>query len=105
MEQGDTRDADRMADRHIAAENAVRQAATAVEATGQLVKIETEIVDEPPVSSLIRASASAAMLCLGAVGLRHFQPGRVGSTTAALTLRGDACSDCSRSRSLPSTAG
>jgi len=88
MEQGGTRDADRTAHKHTAAENAVRQAATAVEATGQPVKIETEIVDGPPVSSLIRASASAAMLCLGAVGLRHFQPGRVGSTTAALALWG-----------------
>ena len=88
MERGNTRDADRMADRHIAAENAVRQAATAVEATGQPVKIETKIVVGPPVSSLIRASASPAMLCLGAVGLRHFQPGRVGSTAAALALWG-----------------
>lgn len=88
MERGGIRDVDRMAHKHIAAENAVRRAATAVETTGQRVKIETEIVDGPPISSLIRASASAAMLCLGAVGLRHFQPGRVGSTTAALALWG-----------------
>ncbi len=71
-----------------AAENALRQALTAVEAGGQPVKIETEIAHGPPVSSLIRASASAAMVCVGAVGLRHFQPGQVGSTAAALAISG-----------------
>jgi nucleotide-binding universal stress UspA family protein len=88
VEQGGTRDADRMADDHTAAENAVRQAVTAVEATGQPVKIETEIANGSPVSALIRASASAAMVCVGAVGLRHFQPGRVGSTATALAFLG-----------------
>src|ERR1700761_844628 len=88
MEQVGTRDPDRMAQIHTASEIAVRQAATAVEATGQPLKIETEIVDGSPASSLIHASASAAMVCVGAVGLRHFQPGRVGSTAAALALSG-----------------
>jgi len=40
-------------------------------------KIETEIADGPAVRSLIRASASAAMVCVGAVGLRHFHAGQV----------------------------
>jgi len=66
------------------AEIAVRQAATAIDATGKPVKVETEVVLGPPVRSLIRASASAAMVCVGAVGLRHFHPDRVGSTAAAL---------------------
>ncbi|MFZ0717419.1 universal stress protein [Mycobacterium sp.] len=88
VEQGGTRDAGRMAHDHTAAENALRQAVTAVEATGQPVKIETEIASGSPVSALIRASASAAMVCVGAVGLRHFQPGRVGSTATALAFLG-----------------
>jgi nucleotide-binding universal stress UspA family protein len=88
IEQGDIRQADGMAHKLSAAENALRQAFTAVEATGKPVKIETEIADGPPVRSLIRASASAAMVCVGAVGLRHFQPGRVGSTAAALAISG-----------------
>ncbi|OBH92325.1 universal stress protein [Mycobacterium sp. E2733] len=67
-------------------EMAVRQAATAIQAAGKPVEVETEIVHGPAVGSLIRASASAAMVCVGAVGLRHFQPGRVGSTAAALAI-------------------
>jgi len=68
------------------AETAVRHAVTAIEATGKPVKIETEVSHGPAIGSLIRASASAAMVCLGAVGIRHFRPGRVGSTAAALAL-------------------
>jgi nucleotide-binding universal stress UspA family protein len=88
MEQGDTLGADsEAAARKLAtAETAVRRAVTAVEATGQPVKIATEIAKGPPIRSLIGASASAAMVCVGAVGLRHFRPGRVGSTAAALAI-------------------
>jgi nucleotide-binding universal stress UspA family protein len=66
------------------AENAVRYAFTAVEAAGKPVKIEVEITQERAITSLIRASASAAMVCIGAVGAYHFQPGRVGSTAAVV---------------------
>ncbi len=66
------------------AENAVRQAATAIEAAGTPVKVETRVTAGPAARSLTRASASAALVCVGAVGLRHFQPGRVGSTAAAV---------------------
>ncbi|MGO8769663.1 MAG: universal stress protein [Mycobacterium sp.] len=68
------------------AETALRQARTAIEATGKPVKIESEVANGPAVASLIRASASAAMVCVGAVGLRHFRSGRVGSTAAALAV-------------------
>ncbi|HTQ20939.1 universal stress protein, partial [Mycobacterium sp.] len=74
-----------MAARKLAiAENAVRYAFTAVEAAGTPVKIEVEITQERPITALIRASTSAAMVCVGAVGVHHFRPGRVGSTAAAL---------------------
>ncbi|GBG39179.1 universal stress protein [Mycobacterium montefiorense] len=66
------------------AESALRRAQSAIEETNRQVKIETEIVNQPPTKSLIRASASAAMVCVGAVGLQHFQAGRTGSTIAAL---------------------
>lgn len=69
-----------------AAETAIRHACTAIEAVGQPVKVETEIDEGPAIESLIRASRSAAMVCVGAVGLRHFQPERVGSTAAALAV-------------------
>ena len=56
----------------------------AVEATDKPVKIEAEITKGPPVATLVRASRSAAMVCVGAVGSDHFQPDRVGSTAAAV---------------------
>ena len=68
------------------AENAVRYAFMAVEAADKPVKIEVEITQERAIASLIRASTSAAMVCVGAVGAHHFQPGRVGSTAAALAV-------------------
>ena len=71
-------------DKPAAAEMVVRHALRAIEAVGRPVKIETEVTHGPAIGSLISASASAAMVCVGAVGLRHFQPGRVGSTAAAL---------------------
>jgi nucleotide-binding universal stress UspA family protein len=66
------------------AENAVRYASTAIEATSKRVKIEMEITQERPITALIRVSTSAAVVCVGAVGVHHFQPGRVGSTAAAI---------------------
>ncbi len=77
MEPGDTRQA---------AETALAQARTAVLACGTPVRLETEVSPEPAVASLIGASSAAAMICVGAVGLRHFRPGRVGSTAAALAV-------------------
>src|ERR1700757_1900992 len=61
-----------------------RCAFSAVEATDKPVKIEVEIIRGHPVGALMRASRSAAMVCVGAVGYRHFQPGQVGSTAAAV---------------------
>jgi nucleotide-binding universal stress UspA family protein len=88
IEQGGPQEAEpeAVARKRAIAETAVRHAVTAIEATGQPVKTETEIAEGPPIRSLIGASASAAMVCVGAVGLRHFRPGRVGSTAAALAI-------------------
>jgi nucleotide-binding universal stress UspA family protein len=88
IEEGITPEARReAAARKLAsAEIAVHRVVMAIEATGQPVKIETEIVQGPPIGSLIGASASAAMLCVGAVGLLHFRPARVGSIAGAVAL-------------------
>ncbi len=67
-----------------AGETATREVVAAIEATGKPVKIEVEIDQDRPVKALIRASRPAAMVCVGAVGFHHFEPGRVGSTAAAL---------------------
>ena len=66
------------------AEAAVRHASMAVESTEKPVKIEVKIVQGPPVRTLLDASRSAAVICVGAVGLAHSAPGGVGSTAAPL---------------------
>ena len=77
------RDPDSAAHRLAAADSAVRYAFMAIEASLAPVKIEAEIVQEDPVTALTRASHSAALMCVGAVGLRPCHA-RVGSTAAAL---------------------
>ena len=67
-----------------AAERAVNRAVAAIEAEGASPKMDTRVVAGPAAQTLIGASASADLLCVGAVGLRHFQPGRLGSTAAAV---------------------
>ena len=66
------------------AETAVRYAVTAIESADKPVKIEVEISQQSAIDTLVRASRSAVMVCVGAVGVEHFQPGRVGSTAAAV---------------------
>jgi nucleotide-binding universal stress UspA family protein len=67
-----------------AAELAIRYAVTAVESTEQLVKFEAEIIPGPPIRTLVDASRSATMLCVGEVGITLRAAGRVGSTAASL---------------------
>jgi len=66
------------------AEVAVRSAAAAVTATGRGVRIETEVIAGAAVPALLEAATTAAMVCVGAVGLTHFDRNRVGSTAGAL---------------------
>ncbi|WP_232011024.1 universal stress protein [Mycobacterium shigaense] len=86
QENGHEVEPDAMASKLTAAQTAIQRAVTAIEAKNQLVKIETEIAQGPPVGSLIRASAAASLVCVGALGLRHFEPGRTGSTAGALAV-------------------
>ena len=86
----------------VEAQVAVRSAAAAVEATGRPVDLDTHVLDGEPTPILLEHSGTAAMVCVGAVGRRHFDRNRVGSTTGALVaaahcpiavVRGDARSD------------
>ncbi len=77
-------DQEQAAKRLAAAETAARHVAMAVDASDKTVKIEVEIDQDRPVAVLLKASRSAAMVCIGAVGLHHYQPGRLGSTAAAV---------------------
>jgi len=65
-------------------ETALRICSAAVEATGRPVKVETELSRGNPVTTLIVESRSAAMLCIGSVGIGHFARTLLGSTAAEL---------------------
>ena len=67
-----------------AAERAIHQAFTAIESTDKPVKREADIVHCLPITALMEASRSAAMLCVGSTGLKHAVKGRTGSTASAL---------------------
>lgn len=80
----DVADSQEIARRLATAEVAVRYAVTAVESTETPVKMEVEILQGAVVPTLLEASRSAALLCVGARGLRHATEGRIGSTAATL---------------------
>ncbi len=64
----------------------IREAIVAVESTDAPVKIEVEILRGRPAQVLLEASSSAAMICVGAVGLHHAPGTGLGSTAAALAV-------------------
>jgi nucleotide-binding universal stress UspA family protein len=82
--EGEDLDPDGTAHKLAIAERAVRRVITAVETTDKPVKLEADITRGRATGTLIRASREAAMVCIGAVGSNHFQPGRIGSTAAAV---------------------
>jgi len=62
---------------------ALYDAQRSVEATGEPVKVETEILSGRPLAKLAEASRSAAMVCVGSIGTEHALHG-TGSVAAAL---------------------
>lgn len=66
------------------AELAIRQAYTAVEATGQPVEIELEVVQDRPIAALVAASENTPLLCVGASGLTRAGRGGIGSVAGAV---------------------
>jgi nucleotide-binding universal stress UspA family protein len=67
-----------------AAKDAIRDAFAAIESTRKPVKMEAEIVHDPPIAALLAESRSAGMVCVGSTGLKHALHGRIGSTASAL---------------------
>ena len=84
-----------------AAQHAINDAVTAIESMGKPVKVEADIVHSHPAAALLEASRSAAMICVGATGVKHATQGRIGSTAAALA----AASHCPVAVVPTSTAG
>lgn len=68
---------------------ALTDAHRAVEAVGEQVKVETEILWGRTVSKLLEASRSALMLCVGQIGLNHACHG--GPAVAASLVRSAVC--------------
>lgn len=68
---------------------ALTDAHRAVDAVGEPVKIETEILRGRTVSKLLEASRSAVMLCIGRIGLNHACHG--GPAVAASLVRSAVC--------------
>jgi nucleotide-binding universal stress UspA family protein len=66
------------------AEWSLRAATAAVEATGKPVKIETDILWGSPDTALINESRTAAMICVGSVGIGAIAKELWGSTAARL---------------------
>lgn len=69
------------------AECAVRHAVMAIESTNRPVKIEVEIMQGEPVKVLLTASRSAALLCVGTLGVNHATGKRLGSAATGLLAR------------------
>jgi nucleotide-binding universal stress UspA family protein len=66
------------------AEQSIHHALDAIESTGRSVKLEAEIVRGQPTANLLESARAAAMICIGAIGLRHFDQNGIGSTARAL---------------------
>jgi nucleotide-binding universal stress UspA family protein len=65
-------------------QTALRAACAAIHATGEHVKIETDLVHGSPASALINESLDAAMICIGSVGIGEIARRLIGSTADAV---------------------
>lgn len=66
------------------AEDSIRAAKAAVEATRRPVKIETAVISGPPAFSLIEESESAQLICVGSVGIGRSAKAILGSIATEL---------------------
>jgi nucleotide-binding universal stress UspA family protein len=66
------------------AEESLRAAQAAVEATGKPVKVETAMLDGPPGAALAAESRDAEMICVGSVGIGRYARSILGSTAIEL---------------------
>jgi nucleotide-binding universal stress UspA family protein len=68
-------------------ETALRAASAALHALGEQVKVETDLVHGSPASALISESRSAAMICIGSVGIGQIARKVIGSTADAVARK------------------
>ena len=66
------------------AEDALRAAQAAVDASGKAVKVETAILTGLPGAALVAESDGAALMCVGSVGIGRYARSILGSTATEL---------------------
>jgi nucleotide-binding universal stress UspA family protein len=88
-----------------AAEDAIRDAITAIESTGKPVKVEAEVAHDRPIAALLAESRTAAMVCVGSTGLKHAMHGRIGSTASALVTSAHCSVAVVPTSAVPSPVG
>jgi nucleotide-binding universal stress UspA family protein len=66
------------------AEKSLREAQSAIEASGKPVTIETDIVRGPAGPLMVEASSDAHMICVGSVGIGRYARSILGSTATEL---------------------
>jgi nucleotide-binding universal stress UspA family protein len=66
------------------AEHSLREARSAIEASGKPVKIETDIGRGPAGALLVEASSDAEMICAGSTGIGRYARSILGSTATEL---------------------
>ncbi|MDX1890738.1 universal stress protein [Mycolicibacterium sp. 050158] len=71
----------------VTAEAAIRHASMAVESTDRPVKLEIAIVQARAVDALVEASTSAALICVGALGINDVGGKSKGSVAAAVLAK------------------
>ncbi|OBH25426.1 universal stress protein [Mycobacterium sp. E342] len=71
------------------ARTALADAHRSVDATGVPVKVETDILCGRPLTTLLEESTSAAMMCVGSIGLNHARHG--GTPVATALARSARC--------------
>src|SRR5438270_11459534 len=66
------------------AENSLREALSAIEASGKAVTVETQIGRGPAGAQLVEASSGAEMVCVGSTGIGRYARLILGSTATEL---------------------
>lgn len=68
-------------------EEVLREAAAAVEAAGEPIKVTTDVIWGPPSNVLVAESRRAALTCVGTVGIGALSQAIVGSTAMSVARR------------------
>ncbi|HEY8997878.1 MAG TPA: universal stress protein [Edaphobacter sp.] len=72
-------------------EKSIHDTCAAIDALGQSVKVEVEVVDDHPLGALVDASRSARMLCIGNAESGNQSSSGFGSTAAELAASAHCC--------------